>query len=97
MPPAPLDLTHHSNGSEYTLGTVHYRDEDDAVVTPTTPLMIVPGATYGATQPRSESHSTPANSKKLIFNAVLKMSVIFIVSTIVLGGTLYLALPTLEE
>lgn len=58
--------------------------------------MLSPGAMYGATQPRSTS-STPANAKKLIFNAVLKMSVIFVVSTLVLGGTLYFALPTLDE
>ena len=46
---------------------------------------------YGATQPSQPS------SRKLLWNATLKMGVIFVVSTIILGGTLWLALPTLEE
>ena len=46
---------------------------------------------YGATGPSQPS------SRKLLWNATLKMAVIFTVSTIVLGGTLWLALPTLEE
>lgn len=60
--------------------------------------MITPtGPTYGATaEPRSPTAPAP-NSRKLLFNAALKMSTIFVVSTIVLGGTLYFALPTLEE
>lgn len=36
-------------------------------------------------------------SGRIVFNAALKMACIFIVSVLLLGGTLYLALPTLEE
>ena len=35
--------------------------------------------------------------KKIIFNAGVKMAVIFIVGCAILGGTLWLALPRLEE
>ncbi|KAI0671954.1 oxalate transporter [Trametes maxima] len=45
---------------------------------------------YGATAPSQPS------SRRLIWNATLKMAVIFFVSTVLLGGTLWLALPTLE-
>jgi hypothetical protein len=33
----------------------------------------------------------------MILNAALKMAAVFIVSTLVLGGTLWFALPTLEQ
>lgn len=46
---------------------------------------------YGAVAPSQPS------TKRLIWNATLKMAAIFVVSTVVLGGTLWLALPTLEE
>ncbi|KAJ2969470.1 hypothetical protein NUW54_g12957 [Trametes sanguinea] len=46
---------------------------------------------YGATGPSQPS------SRRLLWNASLKMGAIFLVSTILLGGTLWLALPTLEE
>ncbi len=48
-------------------------------------------ASYGAVPPSQPS------SRKLIWNATLKMGAIFICSTVILGGTLWLALPTLEE
>ncbi|KAI0774989.1 oxalate transporter [Trametes elegans] len=46
---------------------------------------------YGAAQPSQPS------SRRLLWNATLKMGAIFFVSTVLLGGTLWLALPTLEE
>lgn len=46
---------------------------------------------YGAAPPSQPS------SRKLIWNATLKMAAIFFLSTAFLGGTLWLALPTLEE
>ncbi|KAK7454608.1 hypothetical protein VKT23_011361 [Stygiomarasmius scandens] len=58
----------------------------EPLMTPTTP-------SYGATTPTT----TRPNSRKLVFNAVLKMACIFILSSLVLGATLWLALPTLEE
>lgn len=92
--PLIINQTFHSNSSAYTLATVNTNDDDDPPHSPTTPL-LVPNSSYGATFPRSPG--VPPNSRKLIFNAALKMSTIFIVSTLLLGGTLWIALPTLEE
>ncbi|KAF5367439.1 hypothetical protein D9758_003806 [Tetrapyrgos nigripes] len=90
MPSLSLNLNRANNPSLYTLATVN-DDDDDArpLLTPTTP-------SYGATPvtPRSSSHPS---SRKVIFNAALKMACIFVLSTLLLGGTLWLALPTLEE
>lgn len=54
-----------------------------------------PAASYGATPISYEL--SPAATRRILFNAAMKMAALFIVSTIVLGGTLWLALPTLEE
>lgn len=62
-------------------------DDRSALLSPATP-------NYGATVPRSPG---VPSSARIIFNATLKMAVLFIVSTLILGGTLYFALPTLEE
>jgi len=89
-PQAPLYPTGR-NASVYTMNTLGYRDDDSNsdrsyLVAPETP-------TYGATFPRSPCLPPSA---KVIFNATLKMALVFIVSTIFLGGTLWLALPTLD-
>jgi len=81
-------LVHHSNASTYTLTTIHSRSDLSSLITPlSTP-------SYGATFPRSP---TLPPSRKLLLNAAVKMASIFLVSAFILGGTLYLALPTLEE
>lgn len=81
--------TQHPNYSTYTLDTVNYDDHDDH-----TPLMA-PTPSYGAANfPHTP---TRPSSRTVIFNAMLKMACIFAVSSIVLGGILWLALPTLEE
>ena len=77
-----------STSSLYTLDTV-MNDELDI----RTPLNASSTATYGAV-PHSPSRPS---SRKVIFNATLKMAAIFVVSTVLLGGTLWLALPTLAE
>ena len=46
---------------------------------------------YGTARP------TRPSSRRILFNATLKMAAIFTVSTVLLGGTLWLALPTLDE
>jgi hypothetical protein len=77
----------------YTLNTVV---GDDAPLSPsssiTSPLLSPDPHSYGSTpsQPRR-------SSGRVIFHATLKMACIFLVSTILLGGTLWIALPTLEE
>ncbi|KAA1467382.1 hypothetical protein DENSPDRAFT_877273 [Dentipellis sp. KUC8613] len=99
--PHPLNLTDtiHSNASAYTLATVHdlYPDrmpnadeEDDDHA----PLLTPASPNYGTTP---ISPGVPRNPRKLIINAGLKMAVIFLVGSLILGGTLWFALPTLEE
>ncbi|KAF9029751.1 hypothetical protein BDP27DRAFT_1273933 [Rhodocollybia butyracea] len=92
MPPAHLNLSR-DNSSVYTLATVN--NDDESVNSPRAPLLTPLTPSYGSTMPRSPG--TRTSSKKLILNATLKMAAIFIVSTALLGGTLWLALPTLEE
>lgn len=96
--PSPLVLrdTCHSNSSAYTLATVHIDDSALHSPSPSSPLLTpAPTPSYGATFPRSPG--VPHNSRKLIFNAALKMSTIFLISTLLLGSTLWIALPTLDE
>ncbi|KAH9945482.1 oxalate transporter [Epithele typhae] len=76
-----------SNRSSYSLATV----ADTSSPTPGTSLLAHSEPSYGSIQP-----SQPSN-RRLIWNAALKMAVIFFVSTALLGGTLWLALPTLQE
>ena len=88
--PARLSLDP-CDSSVYTLDTVnneHDRHTDrSSLLSPSTP-------DYGATFPRSPSIPS---SRRIIFNAMLKMACIFLLSTVALGGTLWLALPTLDQ
>jgi len=63
------------------------RTDRSSLLSPITP-------DYGTTFPRS---SSAPSSRKIIFNAVLKMGCIFLLSTAALGATLWLALPTLDQ
>jgi hypothetical protein len=85
MPTSPLAIGHLPNGSAYTLASMDHSDSS--------PLLSPSTTNYGTTL----SRSPPVRSSKVIFNAALKMAVIFVVSTTVLGGTLWMALPSLEE
>ncbi|KAH9848388.1 hypothetical protein C2E23DRAFT_433883 [Lenzites betulinus] len=76
------------NRSAYSLATVHDMPSPTAR---TSLLSNDTDSTYGVAQPSQPS------SRRLLWNATLKMAVIFFVSTVLLGGTLWLALPTLEE
>lgn len=76
----------------YTLHTVA-DDDASARRSDTSPLLEPGAASYGAT-PFAPSQSS---SRKIILNATIKMACVFLVSTILLGGTLWLALPTLDE
>lgn len=84
--------TRHPNASVYTLDTVAHVDSDTESHSDTAPLLAPSTPSYGTaiTTPRP-------SSRKVIFNATLKMACIFTISTIFLGGVLWLALPTLEE
>lgn len=102
--PVVLVDTQHSNASAYTLETIPV-DNTYAPSLPTSlddhePLLGSNSSTsssYGAV-PLSPSASSEASrsSRKVMINAGLKMSALFIISTAILGGTLWLALPTLE-
>ncbi|KAJ7274553.1 hypothetical protein B0H12DRAFT_1066584 [Mycena haematopus] len=81
--PPPLSLAH-QNASEYTLHNVGDTD-NTPINTPTTP-------SYGSTI----DDSNPS-SRRLIFNATLKMACVFLASTLILGSILWIALPTLQE
>ncbi|KAH8117813.1 hypothetical protein DFH11DRAFT_1504137 [Phellopilus nigrolimitatus] len=99
--------TQHSNASAYTLATIprpgsstprslspaSLRSND----TDRSPLLGLntPSSSYGTGPPSSPGGNV--SSRKLLLNAGMKMAVLFIISTVVLGGTLWLALPTLEE
>jgi hypothetical protein len=77
----------------YTLNTVVDDDgasgRDSSI---TSPLLSPDPHSYGTT------NSPPRpSSGRVILQATLKMACIFLVSTILLGGTLWIALPTLEE
>ncbi|THH26294.1 hypothetical protein EUX98_g7889 [Antrodiella citrinella] len=74
------------NRSEYSMATVH------GVAAERTGLLSnTPSGSYGTTAPSQLSQ------RRILFNATLKMALIFVLSTAFLGGTLWLALPTLEE
>ncbi|EMD33409.1 hypothetical protein CERSUDRAFT_126152 [Gelatoporia subvermispora B] len=85
------------NRSAYSLATVHddvpYRDNPSPAPTSRTSLLSHSSSeqNYGALAP-----STPS-SKRILMNAALKMAAVFVLSTLFLGGTLWLALPTLAE
>ncbi|KAI0833723.1 oxalate transporter [Trametes gibbosa] len=76
------------NRSAYSMSTVHDMPSPTAR---TSLLSNESDSNYGVAQP-----SRPSN-RRLLWNATLKMGAIFFISTVLLGGTLWLALPTLEE
>lgn len=89
----------HTNNSQYTLATVHDGDaatdiDDDDEHASLLPSFARNRASYGSTP---LAPAAPHNSRRLIFNAALKMGLIFFFSTAILGGVLWLALPTLDE
>jgi hypothetical protein len=81
------------NASLYSLDTMNYSRDFEDREGDRSPLLAPETPNYGATFPRSP---TVPSSGRVIFNATLKMACIFAVSTLFLGGTLWLALPTLE-
>ncbi|KZT41288.1 hypothetical protein SISSUDRAFT_1043127 [Sistotremastrum suecicum HHB10207 ss-3] len=79
--PEPLQS---DTASAYTLRTVN------------TPLLSPHTPSYGSL-PTEMPRSPGVPSKRLLLNAALKCAAIFIISSALLGGTLWLALPTLDE
>ena len=93
----------HANSSSYTLRTIPTNDHDFPTTTtdPLAPWQTDPSRGYGATPGSpsfwARSPGMPSFRRPLLMNAAIKMAVLFIVSCLVLGGTLWIALPTLEE
>ena len=76
------------NRSEYSMATVHTHDtERTALLSSSSHEQPF---TYG-------SLLTSPDKRKVLISSTLKMAAIFFISTAVLGATLWLALPTLEE
>ncbi|KAI0249891.1 hypothetical protein BJV78DRAFT_1283682 [Lactifluus subvellereus] len=73
------------NDSAYTLATVQH-DSDES-----SSLLSAPSSSYGTTPLHPPQHA-----RRIIFNATFKMALIFILSCILLGGTLWISLPTLD-
>ena len=93
----------HPNSSSYTLRTIPTNGSDSPPSSPTDPLNPLHtnvSRNYGST-PTSARFPPPSpgvpSSRRPLLNAAIKMAVLFVVSCLVLGGTLWLALPTLDE
>jgi hypothetical protein len=81
------------NSSSYTLRPVATGSTQD----PRSPLISPATPTYGTTPARLEGAHPPRPSRRPLLIALLKMTLLFLTSSALLGGTLWLALPTLEE
>ena len=79
------------NRSAYSLATVY------DMPSPTARTSLLSNSSTDSLQNYGAAGPSRPSSRKLLWNATLKMSAIFAVSTVLLGGTLWLALPTLEE
>jgi hypothetical protein len=93
-------VTAHNNESAYTLTSMHMNSPSDSSVgsdsTARSPLLSLSARSYGATFQRSARLLSQPSTKQL-FKAAFKMAIVFVVSTALLSGTLWVALPTLDE
>ncbi|KAG2341434.1 hypothetical protein BDR05DRAFT_914585 [Suillus weaverae] len=97
--PSSLGTMHHQNASAYTLTTVHSDDPEIMEFSDDRAPLLAPdseaGSIYGATPAHSQAPHT--SSPRLLLKAAIRMAAVFILSTILLGGILWLTLPTLDE
>jgi hypothetical protein len=75
------------NESAYTLATVHPDDDESSALLSASST----APSYG-----SAPVHPPHHARRVIFNATCKMALLFTLSCIFLGGTLWISLPTLE-
>src|SRR5712675_382299 len=75
------------NDSAYTLATVHQQETDEF-----TSLLAPSSPSYG-----SVPVHPPHHARRVVFIATCKMALIFTLSCLFLGGTLWITLPTLEQ
>jgi hypothetical protein len=93
--PSPFSSpTTHSNISQHTLATIRHRDDESERASL---LSRSSGASYGVAPPIDPLAPAQPSRKRIIFKAAVKMAAIFIVGCLLLGGTLYIAMPRLEE
>ncbi|KIJ66759.1 hypothetical protein HYDPIDRAFT_26181 [Hydnomerulius pinastri MD-312] len=93
-PPSSQDMLH-PNSSEYTLVTVEqYHDDPQSDHTPLLNPGSDSGSVYGATP--GHSQDPRPSSSRLLFSAAIRMAAVFLISSLLLGGVLWLALPTLQ-
>lgn len=88
------------NSSSYTLRTIVMNDSDELLPTSSSALLPTASTSYGTTTfgLRSARQSYRSwSTRRPLLNTAIQMAVLFIVSSILLGGTLWLALPRLEE
>lgn len=97
--PSLLGAMHYQNASAYTLTTVHPDDPEIMEFADDRAPLLAPesetGSLYGATP--AHLQASHASSPRLLLKAAIRMAAVFILSTILLGGTLWLTLPTLDE
>ena len=92
----------HDNASAYTLASVHATPSmalspgPDPPSSTISPLFSPYTRTYGTTFSR-RLDSSPQSSRNVLVNAALKMVALFVISVAVLGGTLWLSLPSIDE
>lgn len=88
-----------SNASTYTLDTFPNDDEIDhaPLLNNTTSPLTEAGFGHHQHRMRAGGANRHGSTRRALAIAGLKMATLFIVVTLILGGTLYLARPTLQE
>lgn len=80
--------------SVFTLYTLDDRDDSASERSPLLASTSAAPSYNGEERPASPSLRS---ARRPLLNAALKMAAVFIISSVILGGTLWLALPTLDE
>lgn len=100
-PPHYATVVQGDNASTYTLATISRPGSPDSFDSDRSPLL---GRGERETNTRFFSYGTiprilglEGASRKKLMNAALKMAALFVLSSLLLGGTLWLALPTVDE
>lgn len=100
-PPHYTSVVQRDDASTYTLATITRPGTPDSFGSDRSPLLRRDGS---GSNSRFFSYGTiprilglEGASRKKLLNAAMKMAALFVLSSLLLGGTLWLALPTLDE
>lgn len=88
------------NSSSYTLRTIVMNDTEELLPTSSSALLQSTSTNYGATTNKFRSVRRSYrlwSTQRPLLKAAIQMAILFVVSCFLLGGTLWLALPRLEE